>query len=182
MALLPIVTTKSPGKGVLHQPTSKVRDFGTGLHKLLDDMLETLRDAPGVGLAAPQVGIPQRIAIVEYPDDEEKPEETMRLYELINPEIIKAKGEELGQEGCLSMPGLAADVKRATYVVVKAQDRNGKEVRLKAYDWLARIFQHEIDHLQGVLMTDKADVVYRVVENEKGEAELIPLDKAMPVV
>ncbi len=181
MALLQIVTTKSPEKGVLHQPTAKVRDFGPGLHKLLDNMLETLREAPGVGLAAPQVGIAQRIAIIEYPDDEEKPEETMRVYEIINPEIIKAKGEEVGQEGCLSMPGLAADVNRATYVLIKAQDRHGKEVRIKAYDWLARIFQHEIDHLQGILMTDRAEVIYRVVENEEGEVELIPLEKSMAV-
>ncbi len=181
MALLPIVTTKSPSKGVLHQQTAKVRDFGPGLHRLLDDMLQTVREAPGVGLAAPQIGILQRVAVVEYPDDEEKPEETMRVYELINPEIIKAKGEEVGQEGCLSIPGLAADVKRATYVIVKAQNRYGKEIRIKAYDWLARIFQHEIDHLQGVLMTDRAEVIYRVVENEKGEVELIPLDQALPV-
>ncbi|MFN8443630.1 MAG: peptide deformylase [Caldilineaceae bacterium] len=179
MALLKIITTKATNGTILHQPTAKVRDFGPALHKLLDNMLETLRDAPGVGLAAPQVGIAQRIAVVEYPDDEEKPEETMRVYELINPEIIKAKGEEVGQEGCLSIPGMAADVKRATYVLVKAQNRYGKEVRIKAYDWLARIFQHEIDHLQGILMTDHAETIYRVVENEKGEAELIPVEKSI---
>lgn len=178
MALLQIVTTKSPNVAILHQPATKVRDFGPALHKLLNNMLETLHEAPGVGLAAPQIGISQRIAVVEYPDDEEKPEETMRLYELINPEIIKTKGEEVGQEGCLSIPGLAADVKRSTYVLVKAQNRYGKEIRIKAYDWLARIFQHEIDHLQGVLMTDRAETVYRVVENEKGEVELIPLEGA----
>ena len=178
MALLQIVTTKSPNVAILHQSATKVRDFGPALHKLLDNMLETLHEAPGVGLAAPQIGISQRIAVVEYPDDEEKPEETMRLYELINPEIIKTKGEEVGQEGCLSIPGLAADVKRSTYVLVKAQNRYGKEIRIKAYDWLARIFQHEIDHLQGVLMTDRAETVYRVVENEKGEVELIPLEGA----
>ena len=176
MALLKIVTTKSENVAVLHKQAAKVRDFGPTLHKLLDNMVETLRDAPGVGLAAPQVGILQRIAIVEYPDDEENPEETMRLYELINPEIIKSKGAEVGQEGCLSMPGLAADVNRATYVLVKAQNRFGKEVRIKAYDWLARIFQHEIDHLQGVLMTDRAEIIYRVVENDAGEIELIPLE------
>lgn len=77
------------------------------------------------------------------------------------------------------MPGLAADVKRATYVLVKTQNRFGKEIRIKAYDWLARIFQHEIDHLQGVLMTDHAETIYRVVENEQGEVELIPIEKTL---
>jgi len=139
-------------------------------------MLVTLRDAPGVGLAAPQVGIDQRVTVIEYPDDEDRPEETMRTYELINPEIIKAKGAEVGQEGCLSIPGYAADVERATYVLVRAQDRNGKEFRLKAYDWLARIFQHEIDHLQGVLMTDKAKQLYRLREAEDGSLEAVPIE------
>ena len=78
----------------------------------------------------------------------------------------------------MSLPGLAADVERATYVLVKAQDRNGKAQRIKAHDWLARIFQHELDHLDGVLMVDRAEQVYKVVENEEGESELIPLEEA----
>lgn len=139
-------------------------------------MLETMREAPGVGLAAPQIGIGQRIAVIEYPEDEDDPENTKRVYEIINPEVIKKKGSDIGQEGCLSMPGLAADVERATQVVVKAQDRNGKEIRIKAYDWLARIFQHEIDHLHGILMTDKAEKVYKLVQAEDGEIDAIPLD------
>ncbi len=179
MAQLPILTPKSRNSAVLHEPTTRVRDFGPSLHKLLNDMIETLRAAPGVGLAAPQIGINQRIAIVEYPDDEERPEETMRLYELINPEIIKSKGNEVGQEGCLSLPGLAADVNRATFVLVRAYDRRGKEFRIKAYDWLARIFQHEIDHLQGVLMTDRAEQIYKVVEKDKDEYELVPIEDMM---
>jgi peptide deformylase len=179
MAVLRIVKVGDPDEGVLARPASRVRDFGPRLHRLLDDMLETLRNAPGVGLAGPQVGIDQRIAVIEYPDDEERPEETMRLYELINPEVVKSKGSEVGQEGCLSLPGLAADVERATYVLVKAQDRYGKEVRLKAYDWLARIFQHEIDHLYGIIMTDKAQQLYRLREKEDGTFEAIPLETAI---
>ena len=131
-------------------PAARVRSFGPELHKLLDDMVETMRVAPGVGLAAPQVGVNLRAAVIEYPEDEDDPDNTKRVYELINPEVIKSKGSDSGQEGCLSIPGLAADVDRATYVLLKAQDRHGKEIRIKAYDWLARIFLHEIDHLHGV--------------------------------
>jgi peptide deformylase len=179
MAVLRIVKVGDPDERVLARPANRVRDFGPRLHRLLDDMLETLRKAPGVGLAAPQVGVDQRIAVIEYPDDDERPEETLRLYELINPEVVKSKGNEVGQEGCLSLPGLAADVERATYVLIKAQDRHGKEVRLKAYDWLARIFQHEIDHLYGVMMTDKAQQLYRLREKEDGTFEAIPIEEAI---
>jgi peptide deformylase len=179
MALLPIVTIGGPQESVLHTPAARVRDFGPELHQLLDDMVETLRDAPGVGLAAPQVGLPLRVAVIEYPEDDEAEESPMRLYEIVNPEIIKARGSEAAQEGCLSMPGLAAEVARATQVVVRAQDRHGREVRIKAYDWLARIFQHEIDHLLGVLMTDRADEVYRMVQGEDGEIEAVPIENSL---
>jgi peptide deformylase len=177
MAVLDIVTPKSANAAVLRNPTKRVRTFDAGLHTLLDNMILTMREANGAGLAAPQIGLDQRISVIEWPDDPDKPEETLRRYEVINPEIVKAKGAEEGQEGCLSLPGLAADVVRATFVLVKFQDRNGKEVRLKVYDWLARIFQHEIDHLNGVLMTDRAETLYRVVENDDGEIELIPLER-----
>ena len=156
MALLDIVTVGDPNDDILFKPVARVRDFGPALHTLLDDMVQTMRAAPGVGLAAPQVGVALRATVVEYPEDEDDPDNTKRVYELINPEIVKSKGTDVGQEGCLSIPGLAADVERPTYVLVKAQDRNGREIRIKAYDWLARIFLHEIDHLHGVLMTDRA--------------------------
>ncbi|MFO7632851.1 MAG: peptide deformylase [Caldilinea sp.] len=177
MALLEIVTVNDLDHEVLLKRAQRVRDFGPQLHKLLDDMLETMREAPGVGLAAPQVGIGQRIAVIEYPEDEDDPENTRRVYEIINPEIIKKRGADVDQEGCLSIPGLAADVERATHVVIKAQDRYGKEIRIKAYDWLARIFQHEIDHLYGTLMTDRAEKVFKLVKSEDGEIEAIPLDE-----
>lgn len=178
MAVLDIVQIGSSGSEILAQSATRVRDFGPKLHQLLDGMLETMREAPGVGLAAPQVGIDLRVAVVEYPDDEEDPENTMHVYELINPEIVRAKGAEMGQEGCLSIPGLVADVERATYVLVRAQDRHGKEYRLKAYDWLARVFQHEIDHLHGVLMTDKATQLYKLVKNDDDEYEAVPIEEA----
>lgn len=175
MAVLRIVCTGDADDAVLHKPAQRVRDFNPTLHRLLDDMRETMRAAHGAGLAAPQVGVPQRIVVIEYPTDEKRPEETLTLYELINPEILKAKGSEVGQEGCLSMPGLAADVERATQLVVRAQDRHGQEVRHKVFDWMARIFQHEIDHLLGTLMTDRASEVFRLVKNPQGEIEAIPL-------
>lgn len=177
MALREIVTLGSPTEPVLHQTAERVRVFDGDLHQLLDDMLETMREAPGVGLAAPQIGVSRRIAVIEYPEDEENPQGAGRVYELINPEIIKAKGSEVAQEGCLSLPNIAADVDRATQVVVRAQDRTGAEVRLKAYGWLARIFQHEIDHLHGVLMTERAEQVYRLMEDESGKIVAVPLER-----
>lgn len=179
MAKLRIVTIWEDDEEILRRPAQRVRSFDKRLHQLLDNMVETMREGKGVGLAAPQIGLDRRIFVIEYPDDTERPEETMQRYELINPEIVKAKGSEIGQEGCLSLPGLAADVDRATYVLIKAQDRHGKSQRIKAYDWLARIFQHEIDHLGGVLMTDKAEQVYKVVELEDGEVELVPVEEAI---
>lgn len=179
MTVLKILTAWDEDGEILRRQTRRVRAFDAVLHKTLQDMLETMREGQGVGLAAPQVGLDQRIFIIEYPEDPERPDETMRLYEVINPEIVKAKGSEIAREGCLSLPGLAADVDRATYVVLKAQDRFGNAQRIKAYDWLARIFQHEFDHLGGALMVDRAEQVYKAVENEEGETELIPLEEAV---
>lgn len=177
MTILRIVTPWDDDGAVLKEAAQRVRAFDADLHTLLDDMLETMRDAPGVGLAAPQVGISKRITVVEYPEDEDDPENTLRVYELINPEIIKRRGKAMGEEGCLSLPGLAADVERSDFVLVRAQDRHGQEIRIKAYDWLARIFQHEIDHLHGTLMTERATHLYRLRKNEEGEVEYVPLEK-----
>lgn len=179
MAVLEIVQVGGPQSDILARPATRVREFGPKLHQLLDHMLETMREAPGVGLAAPQVGVDLRVAVIEYPDDEEDPENTMRVYELINPEIIRTKGSEVGQEGCLSIPGLVADVDRATYLLIRAQDRHGREYRLKTYDWLARVLQHEIDHLQGVLMTDKATQLYKLVKKTDEDGyDAIPIEEA----
>jgi len=176
MPKLNIIRIGDQNDAILRQPTQRVKAFGPQLHKLLDDMILTMRSADGVGLAAPQVGISQRITVVEYPGDEDDPENTMQRYELINPKILKSKGVDSANEGCLSIPGLSAEVARATQITVRAQDRNGNEFRVKAYDWLARIFQHEIDHLDGTTMLDQADQVFKVRENEEGEVELIPIE------
>lgn len=175
MAILNVIKVGTPQEKILLQSTHRVRNFDAQLHKLLDNMLETMREFQGVGLAAPQVCISSRITVIEYPDDEDDPENTMRVYELINPKILKKSGSEVGQEGCLSIPGFAMDVKRATQVTVRAQDRYGRERRFKAYGWLARVIQHEVDHLDGKLMLDKAIQIYRLQENDEGEVEAIPI-------
>ncbi len=143
-----------------------VTDFGESFQTLVDDMIETMRLAPGVGLAAPQVDIPLRLAVVEFgqEDDEEAPK---KLYTIVNPEIIRPSEEMiLGMEGCLSIPGFVAEVDRHAEVTVKALNRRGQPVKIKAEGWLARIFQHEIDHLNGILMTDRAERIFTLEELE----------------
>ena len=143
----------------LRQKAKKVTRFAPGLKKLTQDMLETMRNNQGVGLAGPQIGVMQRIFVAEIPasrrDDEEPHPQSGKSYILINPEIVKTSTEMVeGQEGCLSIPGWQGLVDRPAWVEVKAQNINGNKFRLKVDDLLARIFQHEIDHLNGVLFID----------------------------
>lgn len=179
MAILDVIKIGSSSEQILKRPAKQIRKFGPELHKLLDDMKETMREENGVGLAGPQVGISESVTVIEYPDDEDDPENTMQLYELINPKIIKKRGSDVAGEGCLSIPGLVADVKRSKQVTVRAQDRHGKEFRLKAFGFLARAIQHEIDHLDGKIMLEKAEQIYRLVENEDGEVEAVPIEDAV---
>ena len=164
MALRKIVTI--PEK-VLRRKAHKVTNFDKDLSGLIDDMLETMREAPGVGLAAPQVVISQRVIVVEYAEDEEqKP----KLYAVVNPEIIKTSTEtEFGIEGCLSVPNLVGEVERFSSVVVKGLNKQGKPLRIKATGWLARIFQHEVDHLEGVLFTERATRIWQPSQEETAE-------------
>lgn len=163
MAIREIVTLPNP---ILRRKARKVTDFGPDLQKLLDDMLETMREAPGVGLAAPQVNVPLRAIVIEYGDEEDE-DKPPKQYIVLNPEIVRMSEEhEVGSEGCLSIPGYAGDVERSLSVVVKGQNRQGKPIRIKANGWLARIFQHEIDHLEGALFIDKADRVWKLEESE----------------
>jgi peptide deformylase len=169
MALRKIVTLPEP---VLRRKARKIIDFGPELQTLLDDMVETMREAPGVGLAAPQVNVPLRAIVVEYGDEGEK-EAPPKLYIVINPEITRFSMEmETGTEGCLSIPGYVGDVKRALSITVKGQNRHGKPLKIKANGWLARIFQHEIDHLDGVLFPDRAERVWKLEEEGAPEAEM----------
>jgi peptide deformylase len=163
MAIREIVKTPDP---VLRRKAHKITKFEKDLQTLIDDMIETMREAPGVGLAAPQVGISERLIVIEYGDDED---ETVpkKLFAVINPEIILASEEKVeGIEACLSIPQLVGEVERHEKIVVKALNRHGKPVKIKAEGWLARIFQHEIDHLEGVLFTDRAARVWRPKETE----------------
>ena len=145
MGILPI---RIAGDPVLRTKAKKVRNVGdASLQKLIDDMIDTMRAAPGVGLAAPQVGVSLRVVVIETPDD--------GLIALINPEVVKKSGERRLNEGCLSVPGYQAEITRSKQVTVKALDRNGKEVRIKAVDsLLAQALEHEIDHINGILYID----------------------------
>jgi len=164
MALRKIVTLPDP---VLRRKARTVTRFDAELQTLIDDMIETLREAPGVGLAAPQVGISDRLIVVEYPEDDEQEDALKKLFVVINPEIKETSPEtEMGIEGCLSIPGLHGEVERVLAVTVKGQTRRGQPVRIKAKGWLARIFQHEIDHLNGVVFTDRAIKVWKPAPEE----------------
>ncbi len=146
MALRKIITFNNP---ILRQKAKKVHRFDPSLLKLVDDMFETMHNANGVGLAAPQIGMSIRVFVAEYED---------RKVAVFNPEIVKAEGEALGTEGCLSIPGYVGDnIRRATKILVKGQDVHGKSIRVNAEGWFARILQHEIDHLDGILFTDRLD-------------------------
>lgn len=168
MPLLNIVSVPDP---VLRRKAHKVTEFGKDLQTLVDDMIETLRDAPGVGLAAPQVGISQQLIVVEYGDDDDE-SVPKKLFVVANPEIIQTSDETIeGLEGCLSVPDLVGTVDRFTSVVVKGLNRHGKPVKIKAEDWLARIFQHEIDHLNGILFTDRTDKVWKPRDEDEVVAD-----------
>lgn len=148
---------------VLREVARPVPKITPNIHKLLDDMAATMYDAPGVGLAAPQVGILKRVIVMDVGDEN-------GLIELINPEVIAKEGEQFGPEGCLSIPGLQGDVRRAQKVTVRGLDRSGNEITVVGTDLLARCILHEVDHLNGVLFTDVAESVYRAEpRDEKDE-------------
>ena len=166
MATREIITIGHP---TLRQKARKVTRFGPELRQLIDDMIETMRSAPGVGLAAPQVNVPERVIVLELPADEEEGKPA-QLYAFVNPEIVKTSREvEEGSEGCLSVPGYVGDVPRHTMIVVRGQDAYGKTQKIRAYDYLARIFQHEIDHLDGIMFIDRVadpSKIHKITEEE----------------
>ncbi|RDU38522.1 peptide deformylase [Neobacillus piezotolerans] len=144
---------------ILEQPCSEISKFDKKLGKLLDDMYETMIEFDGVGLAAPQIGQPVRVAIVDVDDES-------GTIEMINPKILSTSGEQTGVEGCLSFPGLYGEVTRPHYVKIEASDRKGRSYTMEADGFLARAIQHEIDHLDGVLFTSK---VTRYLEKDELE-------------
>ena len=159
MALRKIVTVPHP---VLRGKAQKVTEFNAELRELIDDMIETMRDAPGVGLAAPQVNVPWRVFVAVF-GDEDDPDAPAQVYAFVNP-VIKytSKETEIGVEGCLSIPGLVGEVIRPYAATVEGFDAYGRPITVHAEGWLARIFQHEIDHLHGVLFTDHAIRVWEL--------------------
>lgn len=155
MAVYNIVTLPDP---ILREKSSPVKNITPNIHKLLDNMADTMYDAPGVGLAAPQIGVLKRVIVVDIGEG---------LIEMINPEIISGTGKIIDVEGCLSVPGVQGEVPRWAAVTVRGLDRYGKEREIKAENLLARVLQHEIDHLDGVIFIDK---VVRWLENKPRES------------
>lgn len=156
MGLRKILTDKDPA---LHKVCKPVEKFDWKLHKLLDDMKETLAEANGVGLAAPQVGILRRVVVVDLGDE---------MLELVNPTLVETSGEQEGAEGCLSVPGRYGLVKRPYYAKVRAQDRNGEWFEAEGEELIGRCFCHELDHLDGILYTQ---VMERFLTEEELEAD-----------
>lgn len=160
MAVLPIIYFENP---LLRQKSKRVSSLDGSIQRLIDNMIETMKEKSGVGLAAPQVGNLLRVIIIGIPDEE------VRI--LINPEIIKRSGEQVVKEGCLSLPGYQGELKRSVSVTAKGRDRRGKEIRIKATDLLAQALEHEVDHLNGVLYIDHLESPDKLVKAEpKGEA------------
>ena len=166
MAVRPILSFDQP---VLREKAKKVGRVDPSIQRRSDDLTETILAAPGAGLAANHIGVPLRVCVVKGDENQ--------IWGLVNPEIVKAEGTQIGPEGCLSYPGWVGEVARYDTVVVKGRNRRGKEVRVKSTGFTARAFQHEIDHLDGILFTDRLtslDALRRVEdlasEEEKKEA------------
>lgn len=177
MTIRQIVLADDP---LLRKKSKKVKRITDDVQRLIDDMVETMRVAPGVGLAAPQVGVLQRVAVIEVPirsdeDSESEEEPRTRLYVLINPEVTERSEETtLADEGCLCLPGYVGEVERAAEVEVRYLNRAGRKMRLQGNDFLARVIQHEVDHLDGILYTDRLtslDALRRVEVDAEEETE-----------
>jgi peptide deformylase len=151
---------------VLRQTAKKVSKIDKSVQQLIDDMIETMRAASGVGLAATQIGVPLKIAVIEIPAEE--------VIVLVNPEIIKKEGERTIGEACLSVPGYQGEIKRSVCVKVKARDKQGRNIRIKGEELLAQVLEHEIDHLNGILYIDRVEEPDKLhkVEPETGQEEL----------
>ena len=178
MSDLEILTVDNePQLKVLRSKSKKVQKVTPKLAAFAERMLETMREANGVGLAAPQVGVLQRFFVAELPEDEEN-DQPAEIYILFNPEIVKGRGEQVGYEGCLSIPGYVGEVARQEQITVKGLDEKGRPVRYKLRGYLARVFQHEIDHLDGILYTDRLTDPDTFQPVEVGQEEAAELQAA----
>ena len=167
MSLREVIKLPHP---TLRRKAHTVVDFNVDLKRLIEDMIDTMRDEPGVGLAAPQVNISQRLIVVEYPKDDSIPNAKPKVFVLANPKLTQISDEKVkGIEGCLSVPNLFGEVERSQSVTVRGQNQHGKDVTIRANGWLARIFQHEIDHLNGILFVDRTDVLYKPEDVSNGK-------------
>ena len=175
MALREIITTENP---ILRRKAKKVTKITPALRALAEDMLETMRQAPGIGLAAPQVAQSVRLFVAEIEENEEHPG-SGKTYIVFNPEYV-FKSDELvdGAEGCLSVPGWAGEVTRHEQVVIKGLDKQGNRLRIEANGLLARVFQHEMDHLDGALFTDRISDPEKIWPIKEGEEESVELEHA----
>ena len=167
MAILPIVKVPAP---VLRQKTKKIRKIDASIQKLIDDMIETMHDAPGVGLAANQIGLSLRLCVIHVPGDE--------VVTLINPEIVRRSGSRECDEGCLSLPGYKGVIQRSEKVVVKGLNRDGRPIRYHATDLFAEAIEHEVDHLNGLLYFDYLDSIDKLVPLSAEEPEEEPKEEA----
>jgi peptide deformylase len=170
MTVKPILTLGDPRLRLKGEP---VDSFGPYLQELIDDLTHTMRDAPGVGLAAPQVGEPLQVCVIEIEG---------HLYELVNPVITRASGEENDLEGCLSVPGYVAYVPRKEKVWVEAQDREGRKIKAHGAGLLARAMQHEFDHLKGILYIDYLESFDDLISVDRIEEEVERSGEEMPVL
>jgi len=165
MAILPLITMDNP---LLHQKAKRVRNINDSIQKLIDDMIETMHHTGGVGLAAPQVGVPLQVVVIELPEED--------AITLINPELVKSSGEHEVMEGCLSLPGYRGEIKRSISVTVKGRDHHGKQIRIKADGLLAHALQHELDHINGVVYIDhleSRDKLHEIKPDEENESSHI---------
>lgn len=167
MAVRTLVPAEAP---VLRQKARRVKCFNQALRALVSDMFDTLHAVHGLGLAAPQIGVSLRVAVIEMPADEEQGTPAQQ-YVLCNPELVKANGEEAAEEGCLSVPGYAGEVARAATVTVKAFTAEGRPIRVKGEGLLARALQHELDHLDGILYVDRLESLDKLRPIVEGEAQ-----------
>ncbi len=184
MTVRQIVFSDDP---LLHEASGRVRRIDARVQKLIEDMIETMREADGIGLAAVQIGVLERVVVVEIPivseeadEESHKPSET-ELHVLINPELVHTSDElEKGIEGCLSLPGWVGEVERHRSVAVEGMDHGGRQVRIQAEGLLARVLQHEIDHCQGVLFMDHVDDPEKVWRVEEGQEEAAEAAQEVP--
>jgi len=148
MAVLPMVAYTDR---VLRQKAKRVTNIDGAIVRLIDDMVDTMHEVGGVGLAAPQVGISLKVAVIELPDEE--------TIVLVNPKIVKRSGERQVEEGCLSVPGYRGEIQRSEKVTAKGLDRSGREIRIKGEGLLAQVLEHEVDHLNGTLYIDHLESI-----------------------